>query len=98
MSNKTKVYLAGKVTGLNYAEATHKFGQQEVLLMRQGLEVVNPLNIVDSNDAWPVAMSKCIKALVDCSKVYFMPCWKDSKGARIEHDLASGLGIEIVYL
>ena len=31
-------------------------------------------------------------------KLYFMPDWESSKGARWEHDLANELGIEIVYL
>lgn len=93
-----KVYLAGKVSGLTYAEASHKFGQHEVKLMRDGYEVINPLNIVDKRTEWLPAMRICIAAMMECQEVYFMPCYKDSPGAMIEHDLAIKLGIPVKYL
>lgn len=95
---QTKVYLAGKVSGLNYAEASHKFGLEEVKLIRQGYEVVNPLNIVDKRTPWQDAMRICIAAMMDCQEIYFLPCYKDSPGAVIEHDLALKLGIPVKYL
>ena len=93
-----KVYLAGKVTGLNLAELSHKFGAQEVKLMRMGFEVVNPLNIVPTKTDWHNAMRICIAALVACDEAYFMPCYKESKGALIEHNLCHQLGIPVIYL
>lgn len=96
--DQTKVYLAGKVTGLSRMEATQKFGQYEVELMRRGCVVVNPLNIVDKNHDWQTAMRICIAAMMECNEIYFMPCWKDSPGAVIEHGLALQLKIPVHYL
>lgn len=101
MSDKlqlTKVYLAGKVSGLSRLEATQRFGSQEVKLLRLGFDVVNPLNIVDKDATWLEAMRTCIAAMMDCQELYLMPCWEDSPGAVIERDLALKLGIPITYL
>lgn len=89
--NKKKIYLAGKVSGLTSIEASQKFGKVEKQLMDEGYEVINPLNLVDFNDTWENAMRICIKAMMDCDEVYFMKCWKDSKGACIERIIAEKL-------
>ena len=90
---KKKIYIAGKVTGLSRIEVSHKFGKIEKQLMDEGYEVVNPLNVADPHDDWPTAMRKCIKVLMDCDEVYFMPCWKKSAGASVEYNLAVDLAI-----
>lgn len=95
---KNRVYLAGKVTGLNRIHCSQKFGMEEVKLLRKGLEVINPLNLVPSRTTWEDAMYTCVQNLMKCSTAYFLPCWKDSKGATLEHELAKQIGINIVYL
>lgn len=97
-SGRERVYLAGKVSGLGARELSMSFGQYEVQLIRQGIEVVNPLNIVDRGSSWPSAMQICIAAMMTCDRAAFMPCWKDSEGATIEHDLAQKIKFPIEYL
>lgn len=91
-----KIYIAGKVTGEPLAECTMKFGQAQKELEALGFEVVNPLAVVgDFQSPWESAMKKCIKALVDCDGMVILPCWQDSKGAKIERQLAWDLNITI---
>ena len=97
-SGVKKVYLAGKVTGLDAAEASQRFGMHEMKLKRQGHHVVVPLNLVPHTCTWAEAMKICIPAMLECDKVFFMPCWKDSKGATMEHDIATRLNMDIEYL
>jgi|SRR5690606_17890573 len=92
---KKKIYIAGKVTGLPIHEVTMKFGQAQKEIEAQGFEAVNPLEVVgDWKCDWKIAMKKCIKALLDCDAVLFLPCWMDSKGAILEHKIASDVGIK----
>lgn len=95
---KKKIYIAGRVSGEDLAECTMKFGTAQKKVENMGFQAVNPLEVVgDWKATWKEAMQKCIKALVDCDGIYVMPCYKSSKGARIERDLAFNLEIERFY-
>lgn len=97
MNTKT-IYIAGKVSGLPYAECSQKFGAYEVTLIRAGHNPIVPLNLVWRTDDWETAMKKCIAAMVTCDEVHFLPCWVDSRGAKLEHDIAKQLKIPILYV
>ncbi|PWA10950.1 DUF4406 domain-containing protein [Flavobacterium laiguense] len=89
-----KIYIAGKVTGLPQDEVYAKFADLQTELQSIGFIVVNPLEVVnDWNATWEEAMKKCLKALIDCDGVYFMPCHTQSVGAMIELQLAKNLKI-----
>ena len=92
-----KIYIAGKVSGLPYVDLTFKFGSVEQTLKEQGYTVINPLNIVLGGEAWEPAMKKCIAALVDCDEVFMLHDWKESPGARMEHEIATKLKLKIHY-
>src|SRR5690625_3172317 len=95
--NKTKIYIAGKVTGEPKHFCTLKFATAQKELEKQGYEVVNPIEVVgDFNADWQTAMRKCIKELMDCDASYMLPDWHDSKGAKIEHSLASDVSLAVV--
>jgi hypothetical protein len=93
-----KIYIAGKVTGLDYAETSMKFGQHEAELKRQGHDPIVPLNLVDRNDTWNTAMRKCIAALLTCDQIHMLHDWKESRGAKMEHDIAAELEMPIIYV
>jgi nucleoside 2-deoxyribosyltransferase len=91
-----KIYIAGKVTGLSLIEVTHKFGQAHVALLDKGFTPVNPLEVVnDFKCPWHIAMRKCIAALMACDAVLLLPCWVDSKGARMELEVAMAVGLPV---
>lgn len=91
-----KIYIAGKVTGEPLAECTMKFGQAQKEIEALGFIAVNPLAVVgDFQSYWEPAMKKCVKALVDCDAVIVLPCWENSKGAKIERQLAWDLDIPV---
>lgn len=96
--HKKKIYIAGKVSGLPYAQCSMKFGKHEQILRTQGHEPIVPLNLVNRTDSWETAMKKCIAALVTCDEIHLLPDWMDSNGAIMEHDLAKRLLIPIVFI
>jgi len=92
----SKIYIAGKVSGENFQEATLKFAKAQLEIEALGYEVVNPLEIVnDGNASWIDAMKLCIKSLVDCDAVLFLPDYKMSRGACFEYRIALQLQLTI---
>lgn len=87
-----KIYIAGKVSGEKIHECTMKFGKVQKQLEALGLEVVNPLEVVnDWHAPWKEAMKLCIKALLDCDDVLFLQDYLSSKGAMMEYTIAKSL-------
>ena len=91
------IYTAGKVTGLPYGEVALKFKNVQTYLEMQGYHVINPTNLCSADMDWQLAMRLCIRALTTADAVYMLPCWQNSTGAKLEHELATKLGIEIIY-
>lgn len=91
---KGKVYIAGKVTGENYADCVAKFNAQTEILSKQGYEVVNPMDIVPEGIDWKTAMQICITELMYCNAFYMISDWGFSRGAKIELQLALALGLK----
>lgn len=95
---KKKIYIAGKVTGLSIHEVTMKFGEAQKQIETLGYEAVNPLEVVnDFKCDWASAMRMCISALVFCDGIYFLPDWNQSKGAKLEMEIATNIGLEKYY-
>lgn len=92
-----KIYVAGPMTGhldMNFPA----FNDAEVQLMFEGWEVVNPVNInPDPTTPWKECMARDIQALVDCDAIYMLKGWVNSRGASLEHMIATELGLEIYY-
>ena len=47
--------------------------------------------------SWQTYMKNSIAVMVTCDEVHFLKDWKESKGAKIEHQLALDLDIKVVY-
>lgn len=93
---KKKIYIAGKVTGEPIAECTMKFGTAQNAIEALGFEAINPLEVVgDWNTPWNEAMKKCISAMIECEAVVLLPDWIDSKGAKLENQIANSFDMPI---
>ncbi|MDR1897106.1 MAG: DUF4406 domain-containing protein [Prevotellaceae bacterium] len=89
-----KLYISGKITGdKNYRK---KFAAAEKHLINAGYEVVNPAKLCGADTDWNKAMRICIKAMMDCDGVALLGDWKNSTGARTEHDLGLDVGMQAV--
>lgn len=91
-----RVYIAGKITGLPQEFVQKKFKEAQETLTKLGFIVYNPVNLVnDFSTPWNIAMKICISTLIDCDAMVLLPCWQNSKGAKIERQLAEDLDILI---
>lgn len=86
-----RIYLAGRVTGLNYKRVRKRFMRAEAYLQSIGFEVINPMRIVPEGSSWSDAMRICIHYLSLCNYLALLPGWEQSRGARIEYDIAVGM-------
>lgn len=93
-----RVYLAGPMTG--YPELNFPaFHREAARLRATGLDVVNPAEInVDPAAGWVECMRADIRELVTCDGIALLPGWEKSKGATLEHHIASALGLAVVSL
>ena len=99
-----KVFISGKITGEPIYKCLFKFN--EVLLYIMGLEkedriieTANPLYLkgIHFGISHKEAMEICLEALKDCSHIYMLKDWKESEGAKIEHQFALDNNIKIIY-
>lgn len=94
-----KIYISGKVSGLDLEEARAKFQLAEVRLRKGGFDPVNPMKINPTPGlTWEEYMVEDIKHLFKCKSILMLPCWGESKGARIERAIALEHGIAVVYM
>lgn len=92
-----KVYISGKISGIEN-EAPKIFEDAETKLKSKGFETVNPMTLNHQHDkSWYSYMKEDVKALCDCSHIYMLSNWSESRGAKIEYLIAGYLGINIIY-
>lgn len=91
-----RIYIAGPMTGLpdfNYPA----FNAAAARLRALGFEVENPAENPEPHcGSWLGYMRMAIRQISQCDGVVLLPGWQQSKGARIEHQLATNLGLVVV--
>lgn len=93
-----KIYISGKISGTNLTETRKRFASIAKAMKRIGVEAVNPFeNGLTEHDTWKAHMLKDIADLLQCKAIYMLQGWQDSKGARIEHYIATEIGLPIMY-
>lgn len=90
-----KIYLAGKVQGnpkyrMDFALAENVYGSH-------GHSILNPADLPEGLGDNTDYMRICLPMLMSADFIFLLPNWKDSGGAKIEHDLAVYLGMKTIY-
>lgn len=93
-----RTYLAGPMTG--YPELNFPLFHAEAKRLRDnGHDVVNPAEInVDPAKGWTECMRADIAELVKCEAIAMLPRWQQSRGAILEHHIATQLGLRVIHL
>lgn len=91
-----RIYIAGPMTGLpdlNYPA----FNALAADLRQQGYHVENPAeNPKPACGSWAGYMRMAVRQLATCDFVVVLDGWHNSRGARIEVDLAVGLQMPVI--
>lgn len=90
-----KVYISGRISGLDKEEYTATFAKAESLLKAEGYIVVNPTRTYLCRWNWlyrfvgyRLTLLYDLWLLMHCDRIYKMPNWKESRGANIESCVA----------
>ena len=99
MEKRKKCYNSGKITGLPYLVAYNNFQAADYEIKARGYEPVNPMDKcwLKPSAAWWKHMVVDIWHMLWCKAVFFQRNWSDSRGARIEFQLALALNKELIY-
>ena len=97
------IYIAGKFrapTHWGIVQNVRKAEEMALLLWQSGWAVICPhLNTGNFQGACPdeVWMQGDLEILRRCDAICMLSNWRNSSGARQEHELAKKLGLEILY-
>ena len=91
-----RVYIAGKVTGLDRNYVIEKFEYWKQKLRKAGYIPVSPVDVIDENTSWYDAMDICLKLLGTCHKALFQKDWFSSQGAMQEMEFCKERDIPIL--
>ena len=96
------IYISGPISGR--PPAAHDFRLADDLLSEKGYSVLNPMHIKDpgikyttSEEIWAYYMREAIPMLLQADYVYMLRHWENSRGARMEFNLASELNIPVIF-
>lgn len=94
---KKRIYIAGRVTGLNYSEVLRKFQHAENYLHTLGFTVINPTKLIGEDCPWQDAMRSCIRDLCTADAIYMLKDYYQSRGAMLEHMIAISLDMAVIH-
>lgn len=90
--NKKLWYISGAVS--TDPDFRKKFSDAEQYLRTAGFNVINPVRDEEDGMPWDWYLRKDIRKLTECTGIIFLPDWKTSRGARLEKNIADGLGLD----
>ena len=98
MTDKTRIYISGKITGTT--DYLSRFNKEEDEMINQGYEVVNPSTMLDhlpTSTTHKEYMHISYVLLDICDGIYLTHGWQNSVGAVMEYDYALDKGLVILY-
>lgn len=98
-----RIYISGKITGLEPAVYSANFAKKERELLSFGFEVYNPVKeaqkleqkierTLQRKPTYAEYMDNAIRGLLNCDGIYQLKDWKKSNGAKCEYQVAKSCG------
>ena len=103
---REKVYISGKISGLDFEEACRRFGEAEKHLQKLGYRTSNPTKmtlcvfLAARCGNWgyrACVVLQLIWICMTCQCIYLLDGWHTSDGARAERAVARVMGITALY-
>ena len=89
-------YLAGPMSNLPELNFP-AFHAEAARLRAAGHHVVNPAEVnPDHTMPWAECLRRDIPELLTCDGIALLPGWEASRGAKLEHHIATALGMRVV--
>lgn len=95
---KEKIYISGPIAHHEECERRRRFEQTAYYLSLKGYDVVNPMeNGLAFEADWREHMRRDMGLLLQCDSLYMLKGWELSKGCKLELDVATSCGINVVF-
>lgn len=94
-----KVYIAGPMTGRPEYNVP-AFNEAAARYRSLGYEVANPAELPLEHGyekPWSFYMRLAIGMLLGCDAIVMLDGWQESRGATLEHHIATRLGLELLF-
>lgn len=92
------VYISGAIAHHDPLERRAAFARAERLLRLKGFRPWNPFrNGLPQDAPWRDHMRVDLAQLLRCDRIYMLRGWELSKGAKLELDVASSCGIQVMF-
>ena len=93
-----KIYIAGKISGLNRDSVIQKFEAAQKSLVAKGHQVFIPSVLPAYEEVSHEDYLHICYAMIDiCDAVYMLSDWQQSKGARLECEYAIEKKKQIIF-
>lgn len=93
-----RIYISGPISGHDLEERREAFNEVESMLECQGYIVVNPMkNGLPAEATTHEHMKRDIELLMTCDLIYMMRHWTHSKGCKVEFDVATAIGLPVLF-
>lgn len=98
-----KIYISGKISGMNRFRSKLHFRNAQRYLEGKGYEVINPWknqdiqDVVDMGGDYTAILLECLNVLGSCDAIYMLDNFMESRGAMAEHAFAIACGIKVYY-
>ena len=94
---KNRVFISGPMSGYKQYNFP-AFNAAAKRLTDEGMIAVNPADIgVVEGAKWEDYVRATIRLMMTCERVYVLPNWQESRGACLEIDIATQLGMPITF-
>ena len=92
-----RVYISLPISHYDLEER-REYAQRVEDMLSHFYSVVNPLKNGLPEDAdWKVHMRKDIQDLLTCDAIFMCNGWEMSSGCKLEFDVATSCGLEVLY-
>lgn len=92
-----RVFIAGKISGLDLKEVKERFEGAENLIESIGLEPISPLKNGINSEVLDPHFYRDVELLLTCNAILLLDNWTESSGARIEKFIAEERGMILMY-
>ena len=93
-----RIYISGPISGHDINERRAEFQRAEYEMICRGVDPVNPMkNGLPAEATTHEHMKRDIELLMTCDLIYMMRHWTHSKGCKVEFDVATAIGLPVLF-
>ena len=101
-----RIYLSGKITGLEKEEVAYRFDKAKVLashihgLKGEHIDISDPSFLEGDmpGATYEAYMKQALINMLECEEIYMLKEWETSRGACLELQVAAACGLKINFL